>query len=527
MSNVKIDGNTRVNNFLHGVVKLSNNQYWLKMVKNNQTVVLGEIEEKKTFGQFFTSNRITKYIINEMNLDERKTIADISSGDGAFLIECYDHLEELKISPKKILENIYGIEITSNQLKKAKKNLETKSIKNKNIIEKNLILKDTISSSSDEILSNFPKISKQSGFDVIVGNPPYRTIESSKNIKSDPVFSDITKGQINMATLMIGRAYSMLKDNGKLGLLLPKSILRVTSYEKLRNFISSKFKIEQLIDVGIEFDDVRGEQFILIAIKKSQRPTNVKIGYFLKNKPFETHTIPFDEITKFENFVLLDNVETYQLVDKITSDHPKLEQITDGKIFRGIGIGANSKYVSKDSLKNHLKGLRGDSIKKFSYDYFIHIEKRDFAKIDLVQVKKIVLQNIFSSESGIIANYDKDGLVTLDTVTNVLVENEDPYYVLGILNSLLIRFFMVFVVYNQSRLTMHADRKYINRIPIPKINDKLKKSIINQVKTQMKGKQSVSELDELIFEAFGLSKIEIKQVQKQLEKFEKRGKKNG
>jgi tRNA1(Val) A37 N6-methylase TrmN6 len=505
-------------------MKLSNNQHIVKMQKKSHKIVL---EDKKRFGQFFTSNRITKYIIDEMDLDEIKTVADLSCGDGAFLIECYDYLENLKIPPNKILENIYGVEITKRQLKNAKENLTNKSIKNKNIIEKNLILKDTISTTTEKILENFPKISKQKGFDVIVGNPPYRTIESSKMIKSDPIFSRITKGQINMATLMIGRAYSMLKNNGRLGLLLPKSILRVSSYEKLRNFITSKFKIEQMIDVGIEFDDVRGEQFILIATKKSEKPSNIKVGYFLKNKPFETHQIPFNEITKFENFLLLDDKETYRLVDKIISDHPNLEQVSNGKIFRGIGIGANSKYVSKNPTENHFKSLRGDSIKKFSYNYLIHVEKRDFAKIDMVRVKKIVLQNIFSSESGIIANYDKEGLVTLDTVTNILLENRDPYYVLGILNSSLMRFFMVFVVYTQSRLTMHTDRRYINRIPIPKTSSKLEKAVIAEVKNQIKEKSSFLKLNDLIFEVFGLNDIDIKQVKRQLEKFEKRGKKNG
>ena len=61
-----------------------------------------------------------------------------------------------------------------------------------------------------------------------------------------------------------------------LGLLLPKSLLRVKSYQKLRDFLLTNFEIKCGIDVGQAFDVVRGEQVIFIAQKK--KPTNT---YFL------------------------------------------------------------------------------------------------------------------------------------------------------------------------------------------------------------------------------------------------------
>lgn len=489
---------------------------------------LENTDDKKLFAQFFTSNRITEYIIKEMNLDETKTIADLSCGDGAFLNTCLNYFIKNEISLEKIISNIYGIEIHEKQLSLAKENIAKIVKKNKKIIDTNIILDDTIQSTPEKLLEKFPKIKKQKGFDIIVGNPPYLSITSSKTMKSDPILSQIIFGQVNTATLMIGRAYSLLKEGGRLGLLLPKSILRVNSYKKLRDFLVSEFYIEEMIDVGVEFDDVRGEQFILIATKKHQSPKNIKIGYFWKNKPFETHIISFNEITKFDNFLLLENKKLYKLVDKIVSDHPNLDECSNGKIYRGIGIGANSKYVSTSPSDNFYKGLRGDSIKKFSYDYFIYIQKRDYSKLDMVKNKKIVLQNIFSSESGIIANYDDKGLVTLDTVTNILIEKENPYYVLGILNSLLMRFFMVFAIYDKSRLTMHADRKYLSRIPIPKTSEKLKKAIIDEVKNNIKNNKknnNMKKLNDLIFQVFKLIDSEKNQVINQLEKFDQMGKK--
>jgi len=482
-------------------------------------------DEEKKLGQFFTSNRITEYIVSRTNFDEKKTIIDISCGDGAFLISCCNHLQQKNNKKTQNISNIYGIDIDKKQLTIAKKNI--RKICPNFVLKKNLIVDDVIQSISQNILKKFPRVQIQKGFDIIVGNPPYVTIKSTKLIKSDPDFSPLVYGQINIATLFIGRAYSLLKDGGKLGLLLPKSILRVDSYKKLRDFLISKFLIEEIIDVGIEFDDVRGEQFILIATKKQKNSKTIKIGHFLKGKNPEIQTVSFSNITKFDNFLLLKNKETYKLVDTIISKHPNLEQCSNGKIFRGISIDSELNYISKSPKKNYHKGLRGDSVKKFYYDYFIFIKNKTFSKLDLMKNKKIVLQNIFSSESGIIANFDDKGLVTLDTVTNIILDCEDPYYVLGILNSSLIRFFMVFVIYNQSRLTMHTDHKYLSRIPIPNTTTTIKKQIIKEVKNQLNTQTSFENLNELIFDAFDLSNKEKQLVNTSLREFEQRGKKNG
>ena len=73
-------------------------------------------DEKKKLGQFFTSNRITEYIVSRTNFDEKKTIIDISCGDGAFLISCCNHLQQKNNKKTQDISNIYGIDIDKKQL---------------------------------------------------------------------------------------------------------------------------------------------------------------------------------------------------------------------------------------------------------------------------------------------------------------------------------------------------------------------------------------------------------------------------
>ena len=239
-----------------------------------------------------------------------------------------------------------------------------------------------------------------------------------------------------------------------------------------------------------------------------------------------THKIQQRKLTRFGIFQLIEKPKVISVTSKIIGKHPNLNSVCNGKIYRGIPVGANSKFVMTKPRNGYSEALRGDSIKKFSFDYFIYLKDRNYPKLtdDLLKAK-IVLQNIFSAESGVIASYDDKGLITLDTVTNVFPTDEDPYYILGILNSRLARFFMIFVIYLRSRLTMHTDRSYIGLLPIPKINSKLKADIIKQVNSSLQGKKS-DKIDELIFKAYGLSSEEKQLIDSELVRFERDGKKN-
>jgi hypothetical protein len=103
-------------------------------------------------------------------------------------------------------------------------------------------------------------------------------------------------------------------------------------------------------------------------------------------------------------------------------------------------------------------------------------------------------------------------------------QSEDPYYILGILNSKLVQFFMIFAIFAKSRLTMHTDKHYLGLIPIPKTNRKLKNQIIRSVKSSLKGKHD-SQLNSLIYSAFSISDEQIQLLSKELTNFRSNGKK--
>ena len=88
----------------------------------------------------------------------------------------------------------------------------------------------------------------------------------------ESLYTYLIRGPVNAATLMIGRALEILKPGGILAFVLPKTILRVESYSRLREYLLRNTKIIQVFDIGLKFKDVRGEQIILII--KKEKPSS-------------------------------------------------------------------------------------------------------------------------------------------------------------------------------------------------------------------------------------------------------------
>jgi len=478
--------------------------------------------ERKKYGQFYTPEEIVEYIIENSQITKDSKILDPSCGCGSFLVGVANKLKKLDGSSSS--KNIYGVDINPEAVTISKKILYEKFGRkinlDNNIIFGNTITKNKkIDSRAIDLHQKFKAVLANGGFDVILGNPPYVTLKRDEFDSSESLYPKITNGVVNCATLMIGRGLELLKDGGILGFLLPKSVIRVDSYSKLRKFLLENTQIKTIFDLGSMFKDVRGEQIILII--KKQKPLNNKIA--IKNftdKKLSLFSQPGFSISQKEFigtdiFPVYDSLDQYRLIKKIDDENKKLSEFAS--IFRGLGIGANSDNVKDDFSDGFEKVFRGDSIKKFGIKYPLYI-KSDIAKnlsdskYNKLKQPKVIVQNIFSRESGIVATIDKEAALTLDTVTNIIPKNkEDLHYILGVLNSKLANFYLIFAIYYKSLLTMHTDSTYLGRIPFRYVNGQRKKRVIELVKKQLKNynKKDETKLDNLIYSFYGLQEEDI------------------
>ena len=105
--------------------------------------------------------------------------------------------------------------------------------------------------------AEFPAVFGQGGFDVVIGNPPY-VFGGNYGIGNDD--KQYFKAQykcgskkVNLFTLFLERAVNLLAQNGLASYIVPNTLLRVTSYSEVREFLLRESLIRQLSTWGRAF----------------------------------------------------------------------------------------------------------------------------------------------------------------------------------------------------------------------------------------------------------------------------------
>lgn len=480
-------------------------------------------DSRKKYSQFFTHEELVDFIFSNIPVSKKSTILDPACGAGAFLIKAID---------KVGLGNAYGIDIDQKALDLCSINIEYKcESKSKNLVRTNTL--------SSEMSLLFPKIKDQGGFDIVVGNPPFQNLILNKDyLANDPTYKDFISGIANSATLMLAKGYEYLKQGGYLGFVLPKNILRVDSFKKLRDFLLYRTRIHSIYDLDHYFKDVRGDQIILI-IQKTTIDTNqilknqVKINIFKNGQSFQrpyTYTIPQKLLGDYSFFPVFYHKNIFPLAKKLLKKNQvTLDSLCEGQIYRGLGLSTSSNFLSKNEKTNYLKVYRGDSIKRFGIKYALFLDKTKLTtfsptRVQRLQKDKIIIQNLCSKEGGIFASLSSYKELTLDTVTNIIPTSLNQKYILGLLNSNIANFFLIFIIFLNSNFTMHSDRQYIGKLPVVIPNKKQEKEVVDTVNSLIKlddkySKQFLSlyeGLNDTLYKIYKFSKSEVGIIEKLL-----------
>lgn len=154
--------------------------------------------------------------------------------------------------------------------------------------------------------------------------------------------------------------------------------------------------------------------------------------------------------------------------------------IPNGGIFRGLGLQSKKTLHVDSSNEAAIPVLGGKNItsyvvwdeadEPYIYANSLHPELVSDNAFARQLVRRIALKNISSSIIKIEATLLNQDHLTLDTINSVVLSDECGYpyeYVLAFMNSRIANWYMKWVIFNRSVLTMHFDADYIGRLPIP------------------------------------------------------------
>jgi len=376
------------------------------------------------------------------------------------------------------------------------------------------------------------------GFDVVIGNPPHgANIDDYREyIQRHYKYFETRK---NSASLFIENGFEILKQGGILAFVIPKSITFVKSWEKPRTLIYKNNKLLVLIDITKAFENVRLEQVILISQKgKNFNGYEYKAGEYWDDEIKIINKVKTSIADKLGILPIYINDDKLKILEKMLKDSVLLSHISETQ--RGLPF--------QRKISNNEKGIeivRGSNIGKYIIykpldKVFLTREELNSKRVKKLLRPKIISQNIVAHVMNpfdriiIMATYDTQGLLTLDTVMNTFLTNSlYPYeYILGIINSRLAEWFYYWFVYNRAIRTMHFDESYLGRLPIKKLNSEtqpLADQIIQKVQEiltltqspdfdtnqekQQKVKELEREIDQLVYKLYGLTEEEIRTIE--------------
>jgi tRNA1(Val) A37 N6-methylase TrmN6 len=430
---------------------------------------------KKNHGIFYTDSKLSLAMIDYLNIPKDSSVIDPCCGTGSFV----DALQS------RGYEQVYGCDFDEKTVRKCRALTQSKKIQKI----------DTLGLDGIDVLKKV----KHSQFDYVIGNPPYAPLGKDVNIDCTIEFDNkVRNSGSNLFVAAIYRSFELASEDGTISFIIPKNLLHISSYKLMREKLLKEKTIVSIIELGIHFKTVRGEQVILTMKNHYESDNKIQFGTY-KDGEISFMSEVTQDYYDDEIIVFTDNEEV-PIYDKLRESYGQLSEVCAETIRRG-------RDKSDDAI-------RGKQIRKFGF--------KDQKLPD--EGNQIFIQNIFSAEAGITASFGGN-LKSSETVTIVKLENTKMCkYVLGLLHSRVCNYFLIRFGFNNSRLTIHTDAKYLNDIPIVVDDDAFEKvvEIVNKMESVTYMEEDWyklnEELNDLVYNIYQLNVKDKDHIEKEMRK---------
>lgn len=367
----------------------------------------------------------------------------------------------------------------------------------------------------------FPTVIQAGGFDVILGNPPWvftRSMSIDDRIKQyyqtkylkplTPLQPNPAKqtGKVNLFILFLFKFIELLHPQGRIGIVVPNTLLRTTVYETARKYMLDRCSIEQIVDLGgSAFSGITVSSTVLIlgknldnstiklistvhSIESQQPSTLLKKSDFLKNTGYV--------------FNIFLNPQNSELFEKLNAISTPLKHLADAMIegivcrkdqirqglphqelqYQPLQLRIGDRENQNENLdKNQYKRLlEGKDIARYCITFrekYILFDRQQLhrPRPDYVwnAKEKIILRRIGGGDFALVGALDTEQYYAFASTNNILLGNNHRYnirYVLALLNSKLLNYYYIQNFTNRSRLTVNIAKTFLEQLPIRSIN---------------------------------------------------------
>jgi adenine-specific DNA-methyltransferase len=200
------------------------------------------------------------------------------------------------------------------------------------------------------------------GFDVVIGNPPYVRQEQFKELK--PYLKErytVYQGTADLYSYFIELGIDLLSEGGHFQYIIANKWMRANYGKPLREWLQKEVNINAIYDFGdLPVFEEATTYPCLLQLSKTQ-PT----GLF---SAAEIETLDFDHLENYlkehrfdsdqtklqpDGWALIDE-QAQRLLEKLKKKGAPLGEYVDGKIYRGVLTGLNEAFVIDEETKEQL-----------------------------------------------------------------------------------------------------------------------------------------------------------------------------
>ncbi len=235
----------------------------------------------------------------------------------------------------------------------------------------------------------FPEVLDENGsftgFDVILGNPPYIRQEALGDMK--PYLQQnyqVYQGTADIYNYFIELGMRLLRPGGHFHYIVANKWMRANYGKALREWLQEQTCVDAIYDFGDLPVFAEATTYPCLLQLSKKEPHDTFLAANIEHLDFENldnylHEIrfPVDQARlQPEGWALID-VDSQLLLEKIRSRGIPLSEYVDGRIYRGVLTGLNEAFVINEETKNRLISedeksaeiikpfLRGRDIKRY------------------------------------------------------------------------------------------------------------------------------------------------------------------
>jgi adenine-specific DNA-methyltransferase len=306
------------------------------------------------------------------------------------------------------------------------------------------------------------------GFDIVIGNPPYVDIKALRPEFVRTLFRlyPTAVNRINLYSIFIERAFSLLNKKGTLSFIVPNSLLINDSYVKIRRHILED--LHQLIKLPDSIFENAIVETIILLVNKGISSDVVKSVAFKNNDVTNLTDLQFDKQQKADwkadvlcKFNIFKDSFESNILDIIEKD--KVALVSEVDFSLGITPYDKARGHTPQQIANRVfhSGIQkseeyvpliaGNSIRKYSielkFDEYIKYGKWLGAAREVKYFKnpKIIVRQILDgSNLSLIAGYTESEVYFTQIGFSIIAKegsNLNLKYILALLNSRVINFY--------------------------------------------------------------------------------------